>query len=195
MKEFSLPIKYNWELAHKLISESNESGSSFTYEIGQHVPSEGGVIYHRYMEGTTQKYLVVDTQDLSSGSVWSDVTNVEIGSSAQSRWNGSGNTTAITTQPGASSGAAFLCAASTNNGKSDWYLPAIQELNKLWSNMLEVSQGIEAAEGSQLVFDNYWSSTEFGFNFAWFFFFSNGTAGTNDKLNAFYVRAVRQFSI
>jgi len=184
-----------------LTSDSNGNGSwsspsdGFTYEIGQYVQSEGGVIYHRYMEGTTQKYLVVDTQDLSSGSVWSDVTNVEIGSSAQSRWNGSGNTTAITTQPGATTGAAFLCEGSTNNEKSDWYLPSIGELVKIWDNQYEVSKGLEDASGNWFDSALYWSSMEFDSSTAWYFLFYNGTSDYSNKGFTFYVRAVRQFSI
>jgi len=175
---------------------SSIGGSPFQYEIGEYVSSEGGVIFHRYLTGSTQSYLVVDTQDLSSGIVWSNIDNVLIGVSAQSKWNGSGNTTAITTQSGATTGAAFLCEGSPNNGKSDWYLPAIQELNKLWCNMLEVSKGLEIAGGSQLTFGLYWSSTEHFNSLAWSFNFYFGIPDYDyNKDFTFYVRAVRQFSI
>jgi len=193
MNEFKLlPKIFKWQQWRELIS-TEQTGTSFKYEIGQYVPSEGGVIYHRFLTGTTQNYLVVDTQDVGQD-FWSNITDMVSG--ATSLWDGQSNTNTITTQPSASSGAAFLCASSNRNGKTDWYLPAIQELNKLWSNMLEVSQGIEAAEGSQLVFDNYWSSSEYGFSTAWYFSFYNGYAyGNSSKDSALYVRAVRKFSI
>ena len=171
---------------------SDLGGNQFQYEIGQYVPSKGGVIYHRYLTGTTQNYLVVDTQDLGQP-VWSNIDNVASG--ASSSWDGQSNTNTITTQPGASSGAAFLCAASINNSKDDWYLPSIQELNKLWSNMLEVSQGIETAGGSQLAFDAYWSSSEGIADSAWLFYFNDGYASATNKANTTYVRAVRKFTI
>lgn len=171
---------------------SSIGGSQFQYEIGEYVSSEGGVIYHRYMEGTTQKYLVVDLLDLGTA-VWSNIDNTA--NNATSLWNGSSNQSIITSQAGAISGAAFLCQASTNGGLTDWYLPAIQELNKLWCNMLEVSQGLQSASGNQLTFSQYWSSTEYDLSSAWYFFFDAGSASCDGKDNAAYVRAVRQFSI
>ena len=192
MNEFKwLPKIYKWQQWRELIS-TEQTGTSFKYEIGEYVPSEGGVIYHRFLTGTTQNYLVVDTQDLGQD-VWSNINNASSG--AISLWDGQSNTNTITTQPGASSGAAFLCAASSNNGKTGWYLPAIQELNKLWNNMLEVSQGIETAGGIQLAFDNYWSSSEYYATSVWAFTFSNGYASNYSKNGTYYVRAMRKFSI
>ena len=131
-------------------------------------------------------------QDLGTA-VWSNIDNTA--NNATSLWNGSSNQSIITSQPGATSGAAFLCQASTNGGLTDWYLPAIQELNKLWCNMLEVSKGLEIVGGFQLEFSDYWSSTESGSNFAWGFDFNGGSANGDDKNDANYVRAVRQFNI
>ena len=169
------------------------AASQFTYEIGEYIEEEGGVIFHRYKDGTAENYLVVDLQDLVS-SDWSNVNSV-LTEGATSLWRGGINQELIILQLGAISGAAFLCEASTNGSLTDWYLPAIQELNKLWTNMLEVSKGIEVASGNQLVFDNYWSSTEYDLNTAWNFYFSNGTATNIHKNYTFYVRAVRKFSI
>jgi hypothetical protein len=174
------------------ITVLENSSISFQYEIGQHVASEGGVIFHRYLTGTTQNYLVVDLQDLGTA-VWSNIDNTA--NNATSLWNGSSNQSIITSQPGATSGAAFSCQASTNGGLTDWYLPAAQELNKLWCNMLEVSKGLEIASGNQLVFSDYWSSTEFVTSTAWYFSFYFGVAYNDSKNTTFYVRAVRQFSI
>lgn len=169
--------------------------SQFLYQVGDYIPSKGGVIYHRYLTGTniiTQNYLVVDLQDLGTA-VWSNINNTA--NNATSLWNGSSNQSIITSQPGATSGAAFSCQASINGGLADWYLPAIQELNRLWDNMLEVSKGLEIAGGSQLTFDTYWSSTEYNSINAWGFYFYNGTVNPSTKDDTFYVRAVRQFSI
>jgi hypothetical protein len=176
-----------------------ETSPQFQYEIGEYVPSEGGVIFHRYLTGTTQNYLVVDTQDLGQD-VWSNIDNVIIGVSASSIWNGLGNTTAIITQLGAVSGAAFSCQSSNNQGFTDWYLPAIHELNKLWFNMLEVSKGLDIAGGSQLLNGaltpvNYWSSTELDANYARYFAFYIGDVAYDYKYTSNYIRAVRQFSI
>lgn len=200
MKEYKwLPKIYKWQQWRELIS-TEQTGTSFKYEIGEYVPSEGGVIYHRFLTGTTQNYLVVDTQDLAQAIVWSDQPSTASG--AISLWDGQSNTNLITTQPGALSGAGFLCAASTNNGKTDWYLPAIQELNKLWNNLLEVSQGIETAGGNQFNTepgeDRYWSSTEYSLypdNNAFNYAFISGNSRFLNKNETMNVRAVRKFSI
>ena len=181
-------------------------GSQFTYEIGQYVVAEGGVIAHRWLSttpngtptaGTTQNYIVVDLNDLSSSAKWAsssvDIPNVE------STYDGQTNTANLIAA-GAASGitvgtAAQLCDVSINGGKSDWYLPAIDELNKLFNNRWEVAQGINLAAGTQLSFTRYWSSTENGANNAWNFNVFNGNANANDKDTTYYVRAVRRFSI
>ena len=38
---------------------TNVSNNVFTYEIGEYVEDEGGVIFHRYLDGSTQNYLVI----------------------------------------------------------------------------------------------------------------------------------------
>jgi hypothetical protein len=188
------------------ITVLENSSISFQYEIGQHVASEGGVIANRWLSnsaggsptsGTIQNYLVVDTIDLATGTEWA-TSNVDI-PNVESTWNGKANTIVLI-NAGVAGGittgtAAQLCDASTNNDKNDWYLPAIDELYKVWNNRWEIAQGLEIANGSQLIFSGYWSSTEYVFDYAWYFNFYNGNANAIDKNNTFYVRAVRQFSI
>jgi len=176
----------------------------FTYEIGQYVASQGGVIFHRYIDNGTEYYLVVDVADLTTSSAWSDVTGLAIGPTAQTTWDGSSNTTAIITQAGATTGAAFLCDASTNGGKTDWYLPAIDELNLLYNNRFNVnrtlsgnsSQGVVVG-ADELMSLTYWSSTEspsLASN-AFYFIFGGGNNPTANKGTLVSVRAVRKFSI
>jgi len=183
-----------------------EGGSGYIYEIGQYVAAEGGVIAHRWLStsslgsptsGTIQNYLVVDTEDLSAGAPWATL-NVNI-SNVESTWDGFTNTANLITA-GAGSGitavtAAVLCNNSTNFGLSDWYLPAVDELSKIWQNRWDIAQGITTAGGTQLVLDNYWGSSELSSNDAWYFTFIGGSVGTSDKSEAYYVRAVRKFSI
>lgn len=181
-------------------------GSQFTYEIGQYVVAEGGVIAHRWLStvpngtptaGTTENYIVVDLNDLSSSAQWASI-NVDI-SNVESTYDGQTNTANLIAA-GAASGitvgtAAQLCDVSTAQGKSDWYLPAIDELSKLWQNRWEVAQGINLAAGTQLLYAYYWSSTELDGTNAFYFLFSNGYASRDNKSKANYVRAVRRFSI
>jgi hypothetical protein len=186
------------------ITVLENSSISFQYEIGEYVASEGGVIAYRWLSstangsptaGTVQNYLVVDTQDLPAV-LWAtsnaNILNVE------STWNGLTNTANIYDagiEGGFGTPAATSCYNSSNNGKTDWYLPAIDELNKVWDNRWEIAQGLIAASGNQLGFNSYWSSTELDGDFAWYFDFFTGFTGTVDKSNNYFVRAVRQFSI
>jgi len=296
-------------------NEGNVTWSSpsdgFTYQIGEYVSSEGGVIYHREKSGTTQIYHIVSLQDLNESN-WG-FNNIDVESN--SRWNGEENTDKINQYiPNLQTQAANLvnqaqleqsqyeteisninqqivtiqqqivtiqqqietinqeygsedgpptdpnilaqlqqlqndlnqlegdlnqlegdinqlnsdhtsyianfdqqyaqlqgliqdvqsssseCAGITSrnyngSGKSDWYLPSIAELVKIWSNQYEVSKGLEEAGGTWFYLANYWSSTETDLYSAWAFVFLNGTTKYHGKSNSFYVRVVRQFSI
>jgi len=192
-------------LANPLVSVSGSS-SQFTYEIGQYVVSEGGVIAHRWLStvpngtpeaGATENYIVVDLNDLSLSALWAtlsvDIPNVE------STYDGETNTLNLI-GVGAGSGitvgtAAQLCDASAAQGQTDWYLPSIDELSKLWQNKWEVEQGFNVGLFTKLGFYNYWSSTESSFLNAWFFTFSNGNANFTNKVTNYSVRAIRRFSI
>jgi hypothetical protein len=183
-----------------------EGGSGYSYEIGQYVAAEGGVIAHRWLStsslgsptfGNIQNYLVVDTEDLSAGAQWATL-NVDI-SNVESTWDGFTNTANLISA-GAGGGitagtAAVLCNNSTNNGKSDWYLPAVDELSKIWQNRWDIAQGITNASGTQLTFAQYWSSLEYDSEGAWRFYFDSGGTKEDTKDNMLYVRAVRKFSI
>lgn len=180
---------------------------TWDYEIGEYVASEGGVVFYRWLSataggypgnGTIQNYLVVDTTDLSSSSEYAtlsvNIPNVE------STWDGETNTINLIAA-GAGSGivagtAAVLCNSSTNNGKTDWYLPSIDELNKLYQNRWETEQGLIAASGTSIAFGQYWSSTEYsgGFSNAWYFSFLTGSITTAGKTLLKYVRAIRKFN-
>jgi hypothetical protein len=182
------------------------NSTGYTYEIGQYVAAEGGVIAHRWLStsslgsptsGTIQNYLVVDTEDLSISaqfaSLNADIPNVE------STWDGVTNTANLIAA-GAGSGitagtAAVLCNSSTNNGKSDWYFPSIDELSKIWQNRWDIAQGITTASGTTLSFTGYWSSSEFDSIDSWSFGFASGRADKAGKNNSNYVRAVRKFSV
>jgi hypothetical protein len=193
-------------LANPLVSVGG-GGSQFTYEIGQYVVSEGGVIAHRWLStvpngtptaGATENYIVVDLNDLSSAAPYATL-NVDI-PGVESTYDGEVNTLNLIAA-GAGSGitvgtAAQLCDVSVAQGQSDWYLPSIDELSKLYQNRWEIAQGLYVGLFSQLAFAFYWSSTENDYYNAWTFLFGSGAAdGYASKDVTRYVRAVRKFSI
>jgi hypothetical protein len=86
----------------------------FTYQIGQYVEEEGGVIFHSYKDGTNENYLVVAIDDQSTGTTWSNITNQLAGT--DSTWNGLENSLTITGQTGHTESAAQLCLEYVNGG-------------------------------------------------------------------------------
>ena len=137
--------------------------------------------------------------DLSTSQAWSNITATLIGTTND--WDGLSNTTAITGQSGHASSAAKLCKDYTNavygtGTYSDWYLPSIAELNHIWNNFYEVQKALTNdgnVATTPLVRDWYWSSSEYGDNGAWYFYFSTGSTYGDGKYVTTYVRAVRAF--
>jgi hypothetical protein len=80
--------------------------------------------------------------------------------------------------------AARLCLESNHNGYNDWYLPTKEELNVLYKNKKKI--GVFST-------GNYRSSTECYNVSAWYQNFDNGYQDANDKINSYYIRAVRVF--
>jgi hypothetical protein len=88
--------------------------------------------------------------------------------------------------------AARLCYDLELNGYNDWYLPSIDELNKLHLN---IGQGAVAPNTNIGGFDNihYWSSTEIDANQAFLKIFDSGFQGGANKGFGYFVRPVRSF--
>jgi hypothetical protein len=177
----------------------NTGGGNFTHYIGEEFG--GGVIFHLWKDAAGAEHgLIVDKVDLSTAQQWSNVTNNDVGPAAQSSWDGLSNSNAIVNQPGHISSAAALCLNSTNGGYTDWYLPAIDELERLYDNLLEVnatllgiSGAVELERYSAAGYVIYWSSAERSGGRAWFFNFGLGLADDRPKSNTSYVRALRVF--
>jgi hypothetical protein len=85
--------------------------------------------------------------------------------------------------------AASYCESLSINGKTDWYLPALSELNVLYSNR-------SAIRNFEPVGSYYWVSTETSSSNAWIQNLTTGVqysnSGVNNKTNGYYVRCVRR---
>ena len=108
---------------------------------------------------------------------------------------GTGNQNTIDIMNGCATAniAARKCGDLDLNVYTDWYLPSIDELTKLYFN---IGQGAPAPNTNVGAFASafYWSSTETDGGSAWYFAFDYGIASSNYKnFSAFYVRAVRAF--
>jgi hypothetical protein len=180
------------------------TGGSFTHYIGEEFG--GGVIFHLWKDAQGVEHgLIVDKTDLSTSQVWSNVDQTLIGPAAQSSWDGLSNSNAIVAQAGHNNSAAALCLNSTNGGQSDWYLPSIDELDRLYTNIIDVNTSLRGIIGAtELKRYNigppagYWSSSEVDYlneTLVWFFGAQNGNyhSEPNGKYYLGYVRAVRFF--
>jgi len=86
--------------------------------------------------------------------------------------------------------AANFCVALTIGGFSDWYLPAKDELNLMYTNYLV----LETAGAGSFI-DHYWSSSEINYSGAWRHNFPIGYQLGDGKLTNYYVRAIRRVAI
>jgi hypothetical protein len=176
-----------------LIRATIEGGG--THFIGELY--QGGVVF--YVDQTGAHGLICSMIDLTASSLWSDVSSY-IGPAAQSDWNGQSNTNAIVAQS-ISTSAADLCDNYINSDYgtgvyTDWYLPAIDDLNILFNARRFVSKTLDSDNDgttTSLNKTNYWSSTENGGNFAWIYSFITGNPNVNNKNLTNNVRAIRAF--
>ena len=77
-----------------------------------------------------------------------------------------------------------ICKEHRGGGYSDWRLPNKDELNKLYLNRKKIGGFSNYA---------YWSSTEYGNNYAWYQAFGSGYQYGSNKGYTGSVRAVRAF--
>jgi len=190
----SVPYALHAKTAGSIVGGGGGGGGGFTHYIGEEFG--GGVIFHLWKDNAGMEHgLIVDKTDLSTAQAWSNVSNVPIGFSAQSSWDGLGNSNGIVGQAGHSGSAALLCLINTNGGQSDWYLPSIDELSLLWHNRFNVNKSLSNIGGANLLPTSaiYWSSTESSDTNAWNFSFITGSALNPSKTTARSVRAIRTF--
>jgi len=120
----------------------------------------GGVVYAVYKDANGDEHgLIVSLVNNSTGAAWSNITNTLVGTTS---WNGAANTTAIIGQVGHTSGAAKICNDYTGGSQTDWFLPAISQLDMLWTNLYVVNQTLTATGGAELMIANFYlSSSEY----------------------------------
>jgi hypothetical protein len=185
----SAPYALNAKIADSIIGGFAGYGDLVHY-IGELYG--GGIVVSVWQESGIEKGLIASLTDVSESAQWSSITGTAVGATARSPVNGQANTTAIVAN-GDISGAAYLCDNYSAGGFSDWYLPALWEINKCYDAAFVVNTILGATDGFPLVC-HYWSSTELNDTRAMIQNFYTGNAEYHiEKSEAHRVRAVRRF--
>jgi len=149
----------------------------------------GGIVFYVYDGG--QHGLIAATSDQSSGIRWYGGSHTDTRARADGIGAGLKNTSIIIADQGPVDGNDF--AATVCNEYSvtiagvtygDWYLPSKHELNLLY-----LQKNVVGGFGNT----NYWSSSEYSFDYAWYQTFDVGNQYNYNKNSTYYVRAIRAF--
>jgi hypothetical protein len=87
-----------------------------------------------------------------------------------------------------------FAATRTISGFSDWYLPAINELQVIYDNGATIFNG-PLPSGERFCSGSYWSSTEVTATFTCYMRFTTGVRCENNKTRECCARAVRRVPI
>jgi hypothetical protein len=169
-------------------SDATEDDGSCTYlSVGDSY--QGGVIAYILQQGDAGydadviHGLIAAPSNQSTGE-WGCMGTTISGADGTAIGSGSQNTSDIVSGCTSSGIAARLCSDLVLGGYSDWYLPSLNELNKLYLNRTSIG-------GFAVAF--YWSSSEGSSSQAWVTSFADGGQSKVDKNFIGYVRAIRSF--
>ena len=169
------------------------SNPAVTYAIGDTGPSGVGIVF--YITDGGLHGLEVAPVDQSTSQVWIEggsTQTTENGNTSTAIGTGLANSNAIIDQTGHTGSAAQVCRSYNGGGLTDWYLPSKDELAAIWDNLVNDGTGANSGVGG-FASAYYWSSSEYGADYAWYQLFDDGYQSNNFKNYFCRVRAVRAF--
>ena len=189
-----------WNTEENGSGVNREEGSSFVigssditlyakwrdYSIGDTGPAGGLVFYDKGSYSDGWRYLEAAPSDQSKGIQWYNGSYITTGATATGIGSGIANTATIVSAQGAGKYAASLCANLVLGGCDDWFLPSMDELDKIYQNLKVAGRGSIASAW-------YWSSSENNNGSARLQNFNDGSKYNDDRSINHYVRAVRAF--
>jgi len=171
------------------------------YGIGENI--NGGFVF--YIDGTDLHGLVCAPTDQSTGAIWGCIGTLITGADGIAVGTGNQNTIDIVNGCSTAGIAARLCNDLDLNGYTDWFLPSIDELGLMYTNLYLNELGHLGGLESY----SYYSSSEYNSDWAWFYNFGiyshprcyGGAQGEGANKDGYdgviykpsHVRAVRAF--
>jgi len=157
---------------------TNAGVGGFAHYLGE--AFNGGIIYYLYKGSDSLEHgLIVALTE--SKEVW-QTTGTSV--NATRTEDGAYNTNLMTGSPAAT----YIAGLGTG-----WYLPSMDELRLLHNNRYSTQKALRNGSNTLLSNINYWSSTEFQQNAAYYMSFESGSMGYSNKAVSHTVRGVRAF--
>jgi hypothetical protein len=160
-----------------------------TYTIGDTGPAGGWIFYDKGSSSDGWRYLEAAPSDQSAGdALWGCYGTLVPGADGTALGTGEQNTIDIEAGCITAGTAANICANLSLGGYDDWFLPSIDELDLMYTNLYLEGVGGFTAD------DDYWSSSQVNANYAWNLDFRNGFLDSYGiKFGSQRVRAARAF--
>lgn len=175
------------------INANDAATKSYVDALKGHYVGEiygGGVVF--FVDNSRQHGLIAEYDFLWA--IWSNV-QTQIGTTAQSPWDGLSNALAIYNQPGMTASAAKTCFLHQSwTGMDDWFLPSVGQLNLLYNVSYELNYSLSNNINFTEIEGMVWSSTEDGAQgYAKAIDLSTGIVHSYPKSTSLRVRPIRKF--
>jgi hypothetical protein len=158
---------------------SNTPGAGYVHYIGESY--NGGIVFHVYRGSDNLEHGLIVSLTQNPSVAWQTTASLV---NANRTWDGAYNTALMINSPAAT----YVATLGTG-----WYIPSVDELNKLYYNRFEVNKALNAGGNTLLsTTGSYWSSTEFDATSA-FGCADGGSSVVRGKGSLDKARAIRSF--